>query len=216
MSNVTIKKAVESDLQKIVDFMDSHFVNSEPSISSHVKKDEKLDDIPPNLEMEALRTETLLLAYIGEELVGLLIATEETNEQHETKNEKSLAEKSKGEDIGDLLVYISKYVDQCNKLNVPRCLEVKIISTHSDHLRKGIAKKLFEAILETAKVKKFPAITVHCTSYYTAKIAQSFGMQCIAVLSYDDYNKKIGKVLFVPTEPHTEIRAYAMLLDNKN
>lgn len=216
MSNITIKTAKKSDLKEILDFLNSHFLDFEPSISAHVRKDEKLDDIPSNLEMEALQSETLLLAYNGEELVGYVLASEETNKQHATHDENNSKVKSKGDDICDLIVHVGKNADTCNKLNVPSSLHVHVLSTHSDHRRKGIGRQLFNAIVETAKAKKFPAISVYCTSYYTARIAQSIGMQCIAVVSYDEYNKKIGKNLFVPIEPHTEIRAYAMLLDNKN
>lgn len=218
MDNIVIRPAIESDLLAICNFLRSHFENSEPSICSHYRKDEKLEKNPPILELEALRTETLLLAHNGHELVGLVIATEKTNDKAGKSSSETATSsvKSKNDDVWDLVVFISELADHCNKLRVPACLQVQVINTHSDHLRKGIAKKLFKAIIEQAKSKDFPAITVDCTSFYTSKIAESFGMHCIAAIGYDEYNKIIGKTIFVPSEPHTEIRAYGMLLDNTN
>jgi GNAT superfamily N-acetyltransferase len=208
MTDITIKIAEEDDTSAISDFICKHFNDYEPIQVFHVRKDEEMDPPPPDLVRECLETQTTLLAYQKDKLVGVLIAGEINSDIAEKDIEYAGDYGPKGTDVFAFLSYIGEKADICNRLKIPRCLHVHILSVHLDHLGQGVAKKLFAACYENGRKKNFPAYSVDCTSFYTAKIAEKFGMSCLSEVTYDEYNKKIGETLFIPSEPHTSIKTF--------
>lgn len=215
MSDLVIKVAQDKDADLISEFICVHFNGYEPIQLFHVRKDEEMDPPPPDLVKECLESETTFLAYQGDKLVGVLIAGEINSDIADKDLEYAGDYGPKGVDVFALLSYIGEKADICNRLEIPRCLHTHILSVHNDHLGQGIAKKLFSFCIETGKQKKFPAFSVDCTSFYTAKIAESFGMNCLSTVTYDEYNEKIGEKLFEPSEPHTVIKSYVKFYDDK-
>lgn len=215
MSEITIKIAREEDANELSEFICDHFNDSEPIQLFHVRKGEVMDPPPEDLVKECLESETTLLAYLGNKLVGVLIAGEINSDVADKDLEYSGNFGPKGVDVFALLSYIGEKADICNRLKIPRCLHLHILSTHTDHLGQGIAKKLFSSCIETGRQKNFPAFSVDCTSFFTAKIAETFGMKCLSTVTYDEYNEKIGEKLFVPSEPHTVIKSYVKFYDEK-
>jgi ribosomal protein S18 acetylase RimI-like enzyme len=215
MSELTIKSALEKDASEISEFICVHFNGSEPIQLFHVRKDEKMDPPPADLVNECLESQTTLLAYQGDKLVGVLIAGEINSNIADKDLEYAGDYGPKGVDVFNMLSYIGEKADICNRLEIPRSLHIHILSVHVDHKGQGIATKLFKACIESGRQKKFPAFSVDCTSFYTAKIAESFGMNCVSCVTYDEYNEKIGEKLFAPSEPHTVIKTYVRLYDEK-
>lgn len=211
MSNLTIKVAAPSDSARISDFICEHFNGNEPIQLFHARKEEEMDPPPGELIDECIAAETLLLAYKNDELVGVIIACEITPTSGERDLELAKDFGQKGAEVFALLSYIETKADTCNKLNVDRSLHIHIVSVHKNFLRQGIAKKLFASAIEVGRVKQFPAASVDCTSHFTSLIAETFGMNCISTVTYDEYNQRIGKQLFAPVAPHTEIKTYARL-----
>lgn len=213
MSDIKIKIAAEIDSAAISDFICVNFNDQEPIQVFHVRKGELMDPPPRSMVKECIESQTTLLAYEGDDLVGVLIAGEISTDVAEKDLEYAEEYGPKGVDVFALLAYVGDKADICNRLNIPRCLHVHIMSIHLNHLKKGIAKKLFEYCIENGRSKNFPALSVDCTNYYTSKIAESFGMSCLSTVTYDEYNDHIGATLFVPSEPHTEIKSFAKLYD---
>lgn len=213
MTDLTIKIAEEGDTSAIDDFICTHFNGQEPIQVFHVRKEDEMDPPPPELVKECLETRTTLLAYQKDKLVGVLIAGEINSDIAEKDIEYAEDYGPKGTDVFALLSYVGEKSDVCNRLEIPRCLHIHIVSVHLDHLGQGIAKKLFAECIENGRKKNFPAFSVDCTSYYTARIAESFQMTCLSSVTYDEYNKKIGETLFIPSEPHTVIKTYVKKYD---
>ena len=215
MTDLQIKIANDGDTSVISHFICEHFNDYEPIQVFHVRKDEEMDPPPPDLVRECLESETTLLAYLENKLVGVLIAGEINSDIAEKDIEYAGDYGPKGTDVFAFLSYIGEKADICNRLNIPRCLHVHILSIHLDHLGQGIAKKMFAACIENGRKKNFPAYSVDCTSYYTAKIAESFHMNCLSLVTYDEYNERLGKTLFIPSEPHTTIKTFVKSYDEK-
>jgi GNAT superfamily N-acetyltransferase len=211
MSNLTIRCAVANDAKQISDFICEHFNDSEPIQAFHYSKVAEMDPPPGDLIDECIAGETLLLAVQDEKLVGVLIACEITSDVGEKDLEYAKSFGPKGVDVFELLSYISDKADVCNKLNVTSSHHIHILSVHQDHLSQGIATKLFAASVENGRAKNFPAVSVDCTSHFTSLIAEKFDMKCISSVTFDEYNKHLGKQLFIAVEPHTEIKTYAKL-----
>lgn len=214
---VEIRTATQSDADEINEFICEHFNDYEPIQMFYYRPDLPMDPPPKDLNDEAIAAETLLLAYIDNQLVGVLIASEITNEVADKDKEYALLSDygQKGTDVFNLLSYIGEKADLCNRLSIPNSLHIHIISVHRSFLKRGIGKKLFIKGMELARIKKYPACSVDCTSSFTSRIAESCKMKCESIVTYDEYNEHVGKVLFIPREPHTMIKTYAKLFEKE-
>lgn len=213
ISDVKIRAATESDLIVISEFICRHFNHHEPIQMFHVRKEEEMDPPPLDLLQECIESQTLLLAYVGDELLGVAIAGEITPEAGERDLEMAANFNPKGSDVFEMLAYISEKADLCNKLGVSKCLHLHILSVHRDHLCQGIGQRLFKSCIDLGEAKNFPSFSVDCTNFYTSLIAEKNKMICLSTITYDEYNEHLGKILFVAREPHTEIKSYAKLYE---
>ena len=201
-----------SDFKQVYEFLDTHFhKGDEPMQEAHFQKDVVLHPTVDLLELCLERGGTLL-AYIGDVLVGVLLGVKLS--EHEKPDESELpADSEKSSDVYKFLRYIDKKTDFYNRLGVSEIFNIFILSVHRDYRGHGIGRKLFEFCIENAKKLKYPAVTVDCSSLFTAKIAESYNFKLVTTTTYDEYNELIGKKLFTPIEPHIEILSYALLLD---
>jgi len=211
MTDVQIKQADESQFDDISEFICLHFNGHEPIQLFHCRPDWVMDPPPADLLRESIASQDLLLAYMGDKLVGVLIASEITSEVGEKDLEYAEAFGPKGTDVFQFLAYIGEKANVCGRLKVTRSLHIHIVSVHLDHHHQGIARKLFESCIETGRRKKFPAVSVDATNFYTSKIAEKFQMKCLSTVTYDEYNQHIGKKLFIPQQPHSEIKTFAKI-----
>lgn len=213
MAELKIKVAEVSDLTVISDFLVAHFHDKEPLERSHVNKVDKM--IPEyDFILDCISHETTLMAFVDDELIGVLLSGKILPDEAERNLES--AKQMASEKCADILRFISYNewkADFCNKMSVPYCLHIHIISVHTNYQGRGIAKKLFSFCVEIGKIKSFPAFSVDCSSIFTSRIAESFGMTLYSIVTYDEYNKHIGEVKFIPSEPHTVIKSYAKLYE---
>lgn len=214
MSEIKIITAKPSDYDLIHDFLHEFFFPIEPMTTSHLSKDEAME-LPPELTMDCIVEGVTLLAYIDTTLVGVAIAGEISSEVSGKDLEYSKHLQPKGADVFKFLSYIGEKADFCNQMNVSRSLHVHVLSTHPAHTRKGIGSKLFAACVDVGREKNFPAFSLDCTSHFTTGIAEKFGMCLLSTVTYDEYHERIGQTLFIPTEPHIEIKSYGKVYDKK-
>lgn len=213
MSDVKIRAANDCEVQTVENFLSKHFDGREPLAMSHVNRDEEIEPPVGNFIEECVHSETVFLAHSNEILVGVLIAGEINLEVGDPiVKDFNFDAISKDSDIQRMLQVIIDKADVCNRLKVPRSLHIHIVSVHQEYQRRGISKKLFIAGEETAKAKNFPVVSVDCTSFYSARIAESFGWHCISTVTYEEFNELVGRIVFRPTEPHLDIKSFAKIL----
>lgn len=212
MSKITIKIANQSDFRLIYDFLLEHFVPHGPMTMSHI---DKADPIPQPEEFlkDAIENGTTLMAFSEDKLVGVLEADRMTSGNKEKYDKCALNLQGKDADLLRFESYIVRKADFCKRLNVSHCLYIQSLATHLDHLHQGIAFRLFEYIDELARSLNYPAISVDCTSCFTARLAEKINMKCLTTITYDEYNAHVGEKLFIPKEPHTLIKSFAKVYD---
>lgn len=214
MEKVYIRIANESDASNILDFKNLHFHNCEPLELAHPESGHE----SKNIEMiyEAIRNGSMLMAVqegTSKTLVGILIACPVgVDESEKLKVRAATIGVQKRADIINFLAYIEKKANFCERFGVEESLHIHIVSVHPVYRGQHIARKLFEACLAIAKSKGFKLISVDCTSMYSARIAESLGMECISTVTYQEYNNYLGKCLFIPNLPHKEIKSFARRL----
>lgn len=208
MSEVEIEVAEEVHLKAINGFLATHFHDKEPLESSHVDKSDKMTPDDEFL-LDCIGYQTSLLAFDGDNLVGVLLSGKILPNEAERNLECAKhIESAKCADILKFLSYIEEKADYCHRLGVSHCLHIHIVCVHPNHQGLGIAKRLFESCIERGRVKGHPAVSIDCTNFITAKIAESFGMSLLSTVTYDEFNERAGDKKFIPNGT-SEIRCYA-------
>lgn len=214
MSDLNIELAIGSDFEQIYKFLDFHFHDgAEPVQQAHPDKNARMHPDEDFIKW-CIDCGTTLKAYIENILVGVLITAKIDELEHE-RNDKAarVADSKKSTDVLKLLSYVDKKANYCNRLGIPEVLHMHIVSVHKGYLGQGIASKLFEFCIENGRQQQYQAITVDCTNYFTAKIAEKLDFKLISTVTYDEYNEYIGEKLFETVAPHTEIKSYALMLE---
>lgn len=199
MSGLTIRIAEKIDATAVRNFFGLHFNNLEPLHMSHAINKDKLSDLPPILIENRIESQQTLLAFEGDELVGVLMADKITPDEEASVLDREFCQKDL--DICDLLRFVEKKADYFNRLKVPYYLHINMLSVHPAHMRKGIAGKLFEFSIANAELRDYPAITADCTSLFTQKIAEKQGLVLLSTVRMRNITRPLEKRSLNPTTP---------------
>jgi GNAT superfamily N-acetyltransferase len=103
-------------------------------------------------------------------------------------------------------------VDRCsgfwNRVAVRRALSCEALAVVGSARGLGIGKALLQKTLQVAKDDGFPLLRVDCSSYYSAKLAEQMGLECIYSLLYSEYRSEDGYQIFYPPIPHVEFKMF--------
>lgn len=211
--NILVQIADDTNADEIFHFKSVFFDEVNPIEASYPKRG--IAGRTVQSVIEAISFQTVLMAVEKDTniLVGILIAGPIDLRYGEIlKRLSNDPSDEKAKDVYGLLAFVEEKANLFERYCVKECLQIQVVSVHPDHLRQKIATKLFHAIFDVAKVKNYSLISIDCSSVYASKISESLGMDCIATVSYQDYNDYLEKILFVPHEPHTEIKVFAKRL----
>lgn len=90
-----------------------------------------------------------------------------------------------------------------------------ILSVDGNYRSYGIGSKLFTALIELCRERNVPVLKVFCSSTFTARICEKFGLVNIFEIAYSDIKLDGLPSLNVP-EPHTTARDYCIDLRARN
>lgn len=88
-----------------------------------------------------------------------------------------------------------------------------MVAVHPDYRNQGIAKKLFEFSFQLAQKRNLKVVFADCTNFYTTKIAEKIGMDCVSNVTFNDYNKYLSANLFATYPPHTSIKTFVKMIE---
>lgn len=212
MNTTKVSVATAADLLAISEFLAKYFHDKESLESSHVDKSIKM--VPDNEFLsQCIDCGTTLMAFEESELCGVLVAGEIFAKESERNfNCAENFSSRKFKDILQFISYIDEKADYCNRLKLAKCLHVHIISVRPDSCGRGVATKLFNSCVEGGKEKGFPAISVDCTSQFVVKIAEKFGMSQVSIVTYEEFNERIGERRFLPNDTDATIQSFVKVL----
>ena len=213
MDRFEIQNINDSEVDEILEFKNLHFHNSDPLELAHPSKEHRstgtvliVQEIRNGFVLKAVETST-------SKIVGFLIGT--PVDATFTDETKKIAEAEKDQCRVDIITFLALVSEKANifeRFGINQCMKLRSICVHKDFRGHKIATRLLEtAIIETNKLN-FEWISITCTSFYTAKIVVTLGMQQVSSISYQEYNDKVGKQVFTPIEPHLEISTFVMKL----
>lgn len=90
-----------------------------------------------------------------------------------------------------------------------RTIELRILSVRQDWRQRGLARRLAEGSVREARESGFKAMTVCCTSEFTARLVRSMGWRQLYRLAYRDYTSLTGREVDMKiTPPHEYLYYY--------
>jgi len=96
-------------------------------------------------------------------------------------------------------------------LNVDKMWEIKTLATAKPYrslgLSTAVAKQSFEAALINDDVS---VICMDCTNYFSAKIAQNLGMECVVKKHFSEYKDDNGQpwLKSIPEPPNDTVKVF--------
>lgn len=211
---ISIRVAKSSDYEEVLDVFRHHYYKEEPLTVAHAEAYHTKDD--EDFTMSHIASETVLIAIDKEsgKIVGALSSGPiEPGDADQMIEDSKTADSKKWKDIMLLLAYLEKKSDVLNRFNVPTSLHVHALGVNSEFRGNRIGEKLFSACFENAKRLNHKLVTADCTSIFSIKIAERLGMECVSIVTYDEYNRSIGEELYHPTAPNLEIKTFAKRID---
>lgn len=210
--DISFRIAKSDDYKNILELLREHYYKEEPITVSHIEPGHTKDD--EEFTMSHIVHETVLIALDAknDKIIGAFVAGPiEVGDAEKMLQESEKSEKKWG-DIQKLLAYIETKANVLGKFNVEKSLHCHVLAVHRDYRGNKIGQKLFKNSFEIAKKLNYKILSADCTSIFSMKVAEQVGMECVSTVTYDEYNKVIGRELFMTHPPNTEIKTFVKRL----
>lgn len=209
-SEIIFRVATESDIDKITEFQRKNFFFEEP-INKAYQSTTKDISMENKFVLSLVPDGNVIFGIdsFNDRIAGIVSFGEITrNYSKESWEESETTTDPTWRDILKFMSYIEAKSNCCERLKVPASLHIHSVAIDHDYRGRSLGKKLFEKVFEVARDRKYQLVDAECTSVYSSRIAESLGMELIATTTYKEYNEKIGKKMFIPTPPNTDIRSF--------
>ncbi|XP_062550201.1 arylalkylamine N-acetyltransferase 1-like [Armigeres subalbatus] len=214
-SNLKFSVAEPTDYDSVLAFVIEHYYKDEPMNSSYIyDSSPAVDDVEFSVSflLQGMAVKAVDPSCENQ-LVGVSIANPINQEYvNDLLEAAKQAKTEKWRDSLKLLAHLQQTVNVLQRFNVPKCYDIEIVAVHPDYRGQSIGSRLFEEQFARAKQLGYAVASADCSSYYSARIAEKVGMECVARLPYSDYRDERGVQLFQPKAPHVEIQTFVKLL----
>lgn len=200
-SGVRVVAAAAADRARVLAFLRAEFFPNEPLNASVGVAQGPVDDRHIHA-LSSLTEGVALLATDGAgELLGACLCTETAAERDGAAGA-----------FAGVLAALAAAADAAARawarpVAVQRCLEVRVLAVAASARRRGVAARLLERAIEDGRRQGYHALTMLCTSAFSAALAQRAGLRLVHTQAYADL---VGDGLLprAPPPPHTHIALY--------
>lgn len=206
---ISVRVAESEDYDAILELLREFYYTEEPITVSHPHPGHTRDD--EAFTMSYIPSGTALVAFDEENgrIAGALVAGPvEPGDAEAMVEEAKITETEKWRDIMLLLAYIEKKANVLERFKIDRALHVHVLGVHPDYRGNRIGDRLFSSCFENAKRLNYSMVTTDFTSTFSIKIAERLCMKEVSSVTYDEYNKILGKELYKPKAPNFEIKTF--------
>jgi ribosomal protein S18 acetylase RimI-like enzyme len=206
-----IVSATEESQDNIVEFLRRVFFKHEPiNVAVGAPPDRPISCIIPLLYLSEGKS-LIAVSRNGRRILGfcgnaVITPNRTTNTMQQTIH------KPPYNIISEFYCKIEDSVDIWKKTGADRAMSICHLGVDPAVGERGIGRRLMEASRHLARSEGYPLLYIVCSSYYSAKIARSIGMQCVYSLPYAEYKNKDGNPVFTPPQPHTGVAVFVQKL----
>ncbi|XP_069676772.1 arylalkylamine N-acetyltransferase-like 2 isoform X5 [Periplaneta americana] len=209
MDKFDIVRATEKDRERVQQFLQEHYYPFEPiNVAMGLENGHSLADEAHLLG--CLREGTSLLALAPDEsrtLLGVCI----NGSIFSDENMVEIASTCSCQRYAKFLWFLET-VDRCSDFwkvaAVPIALTCEALAVQGSVRGVGVGKALLEHTVKVARDDNFPLLRVDCSSYYSARLAEQIGLECMYSLPYSQYKDEDGNQVLQPPSPHTELKMF--------
>lgn len=211
--DIQIRFIAVEDCQRVFDFVKLYFFTNEPLSTCHKPGEER--GFGESIIRSFLESGLCLMAICQatNELVGITLnSAEHPKKTEELRKDIPKRDDATGVKIHKFLTSVEYEADLFKRYNVDKILHLVILCVKSEMRGRSIGKRLFEAVWNLGKQQSFELVAVDCTSFYSARIAEHLGWDCVNVCYYRDYVDEDNNQVFNPLPPHECCKIYAVRL----
>ncbi|XP_061393500.1 arylalkylamine N-acetyltransferase-like 2 [Musca vetustissima] len=214
IDNIRISVIQPEDRQRVLDFLRIHYYCEEPLTVGREPKQQDPADEEFNLSninhgtcLMAINTET-------ESIVGAVLAGPKGPDEAEHLFEEAAAEgQSKWGIILKFLAGVERDANVFQRYGVQKALHAHVLGVDGEMRGKNIGGRLMSELMRLGKKLGYEILTADCTSYYSARLCERLGWECINAAYYADYVDDVNKKpVFVVQPPHDCCRTFAQRL----
>lgn len=207
-SEIIFRVAAESEHDEVLQFLRQNFFPEEPINNAHPIRDESMEE---EFILSLLPVGNIIFAIDSKtnQIAGLA-SFGEINESYsrESWEESESTNNVKWREILKFMSFIESRSRVCQRFGVTEAMHLHGVSVDKAYRGQKIGQKLFQECFRIAASRNYKLVSADCTSIYSSHIAELVGMECVSTSTYDDYHDYLGKSLFVPVPPHTEIKSF--------
>lgn len=216
--NIKFKISSISDKERINQFNHKYYYPHEPiNIGSNFGEPTRDEE---TFVLNSINHGTSLIAYIEnsqgqEEMIAIVLSEILTPPDLDEmiKEEKEIpGDNLNWKEMLNFFIWTNESSNLFNKMNVNQMLFVHTLAVHSDYRNRGLGKLMIKKQIEIAKELLLPALRLDCSNLYTAKMAESLGLQAYTWVPYTEIRNNDGFQIFHPPEPHKHFGTYAMYI----
>ncbi|XP_011195599.2 arylalkylamine N-acetyltransferase-like 2 [Zeugodacus cucurbitae] len=217
--NIQIRLIELNDRDEVLNFLRKHFYPDEPFMIASAQKHPDPEDEEFNISLIAHGTclmavqQETVNSILKERIVGVVLSGPKCSDEaeHLFKEAARLGSTTWGKTIG-ILAHAERDSNVYERYNADRALHIYASAVDGRFRGRAISMRLKEKLKELARQLGYPLLTTDCTSFYSAKVSERMGMDCVNVIKYTDCLDDEGKVVFNPPLPHEYLKTYAMRL----
>ncbi|XP_063239267.1 arylalkylamine N-acetyltransferase-like 2 isoform X2 [Bacillus rossius redtenbacheri] len=212
MSNegYSVRIATDCDKDSVVELLRRSFVTEEPLNS---QAPAPMD--PSELySLKFLGSGLSLVAAAGDgSVAGVCINTEGTPALYADRSRtKQTSTNPHTRKVLTLLDEAEEAVGVWGRYGVDRFFDVRILAVRRSARGQGLGKALVRRSLQIARERGYQLVHMECTGFYSARIAEQLGMECVFRIAYAEYKGDDGNPVFDVPAPHTELKLFLLKL----
>lgn len=212
--DIEIRVVTEDDRPQVLDLLHKYFFLGEPlnaftEPKGHIQKEEE-DFIMSKIEHGNC---FIAIHKPTNKSVGVCIAGPQgVDEANHLFEEAAKIKGTKWGHVLHLMGCIERDAQVAKRYNVEKSMY--IIATCVDTTMRGkrIGARLYNAVRDLAKASGYGLLRADCSSYYSARIKEELGWDCINTVYYKDHVDENNKPIFVTHPPHECCKSYAIRL----
>uniref|UniRef100_A0A1I8PBF0 aralkylamine N-acetyltransferase n=1 Tax=Stomoxys calcitrans TaxID=35570 RepID=A0A1I8PBF0_STOCA len=208
--DIEIQVITQQDYERVYDFLSLYFCGNEPLTGSSEPRDEVVMGM--DFALSYIEHGTCLKAVLkgSDEIIGLTITGPKG--PNEAEHLQKAADANCNTKLGKIFQFLAKVEREANvyeRYNVTKVLHILATCVDVKMRGKKLGTHLYNAAIETAKSKGFELVTADCSSFYSARIKENLGWDCVNVAPYKDFHID-NKQVFCPDPPHESCKSYAI------
>lgn len=211
---IQLRIVQEKDRDRVLDLLRKYFFPDEPLTGSTEPKN-AVSEEEEDFILSYIQHGTCVMAVHKQsgQLLGVCMAgPQETDKSDYLFGEAAKEGNKKWGKILKLLACIERDAKVSDRYGVQKILYIIGTCVDASMRGKNIGARLYNAVRNIGRERGFQLLRADCSSFYSAKIKERLGWDCINTVYYKEHLDENNRQIFSPPLPHECCKSYALRL----